>query len=206
MNAIAIPTHNRPALLQQTMNSIFAAVGSNEWTIMLCPESSPPRGCRLNTHEACRRAISNGAEWVLYLEDDVVLAKDALLLCKAFIEAQQSGILCLRRWHDSQQLDKPNEVAKANHGLLGDGFLFHCDAWQFLSSWWFRDEPQMGGKMWDWSVSYGLGAQQIQQWRPFVNRSRNIGAHGTHSTSAADLNHFGPCYDGTPITEFVFTP
>lgn len=205
MKAIAIPTNDRPKLLQRCVASVQTAIGFSNWMIFACPESEPKRGCRRNTHEACQHAIDCGSHWVLYLEDDVIISPDALILCDAFIDSGKPGILCLRRWHDSQT---PNHdlISPANHGLLGDGFLFPATLWPFLSEWWFRDEPAMGGKMWDWSVSYGLDKQGILQWRPLVNRSKNIGTHGTHSTDGGDLNHFGECYQGEPVKQFRFEP
>jgi hypothetical protein len=204
MRTICIPTNDRPELLAECVGSINRASHASDWIVFACPETSPKRGCRANTHEACRNAADSGASWILYLEDDVVISPDALLLCDAFIQRDAAqGILCFRRWHDTQT-DEAAIVRPANHGLLGDGFLFPSSLWPFLSSWWFRDEPEMGGAMWDWSVSYGLDKAGIPQWRPMINRSRNIGITGTHTKSGADLNHFGPCYSGEPVKKFEF--
>lgn len=204
MKVISLPTHNRPALLAQTRAAIAAAVGASDWLLCECPDSSPPLGCRLNTFRACRLAVERGASWVLYLEDDILVSRDALTLCSQFAAEPLPGILCLRRWHASQDLAAPALVASAPHGLLGDGFLFPAALWSYLSSWWLRDEPGMGGAMWDWSVSWALARDVVPQWRPLVNRSRNIGVRGTHAASGADLNHFGPAYEGEPVARFTF--
>lgn len=200
MKTIAMPAIGRKEQSAVT-DSILACPEHSSWPLLITLDTHRI-GCRKNTHRACERAVDAGADWIFYLEDDVVVSRDALTLCDQFIGTYLPGILCLRRWHRDQDLTVPDLVSAANHGLLGNGFLFHRSNWPFLSSWWFREDA---GPMWDWSVSYGLETNNIPQYRPLVNRSQNIGVNGTHTVNGTDPNHFGPCYAGQPVTAFKFT-
>lgn len=223
MKTISIPVNNRPQCLSKALKSIGDCVGHENWLlIMQCepaaqlPDFLPCRsvirtnknqlGCRLNTLMAVRAAYEAGSDWNLYTEDDVILSEDALTLCDAFAQEGREGVLVLRRWHETQDANAPESVRLAHHGLLGNGFFYHRSLVPFLERWWLRDDPRMGGAMWDWSVAFGMDEERICQWRPMVNRSQNIGSKGTHSTSAADPNHFGECYKGKPVSKFVFGP
>lgn len=218
MKTISIPTNDRPDYFQRVVDSILAAEGAKEWTLAIASEpcveirqmvrrmalnmgldrveireNPKKQGCRKNTFLAVQFAKDLGSDFNLYLEEDTVISPDALTLCDQWLEKHLPGVLCLRRWHTAQDLNRPNEVViQNNQGLLGDGFAFGMDLFPFLEKWWFLDDPKAGGKMWDWSVDYGLNLENIPQWRPLVNRSRNIGVSGTHTSTDQDLNRFGP--------------
>jgi hypothetical protein len=223
LKAICIPTNDRPDLLAQCLDSIRAANGNQNWTLVFSCEPNqavaelisrigswsihfnrnPAKlGCRLNTFLAAAFANALGAELVLYLEDDCVISKDALLMADAFSESGKRGLLCLRRWHDTQSNDS-HAVRVDLHGLLGGGMAYRPELFPILRKYWFYQDPSMGGEMWDWSVDWGLRRESISTWRPMINRSMSIGTIGTHSSSGLDLNLFGPCYEGCE-SQFVF--
>lgn len=219
MKTISIPTNDRPEYLQRVIDSILAADGHEDWTLcfsmepnyqtreiigrlrvpMRCSFNSTQKGCDANTFLAADFAFSLGAEFNLYLEEDTVISKDALTLADEFRarEDNEPSVLCLRRWHASQDVVRPLDVEPANHGLLGNGFAYSMKWYRkHIRSWWFYHTPELGGFGWDWSLSWGLEKQGIRQYRPLVNRSQNIGVSGTTTSSGHDLNHFGECYHG----------
>lgn len=216
MKAICIPTNNRPELLTQCLGSIKAAKKNDGWTLVFSCEPNqavaelisrlgnwpiyfnrnPVRfGCRLNTFMAAAFAHALEADVTLYLEDDCVISPDALVLVDEFIASEKPGILCLRRWHETQSNDS-RAVRPAPHGLLGDGMAFKREMFPLLRKYWFYQNSKMGGEMWDWSVDWGLCTEGVPAWRPMINRSRNIGTIGVHTSGGSDPNHFGPCYEG----------
>ncbi len=223
MKTISIPVGGRSGMLARCLKSIGEAEGHEEWSLVFTCEPnsnhfSVPHceaafcftnnfrlGCRVNTFYAIACAHVLGSTFNLYLEDDVVISPDALLMADAFAASGKAGILCLRRWHNAQQ-SIPDEVTPANHGLLGDGFAYHRKDWLTIAKYWFDDRPGQGGQMWDWSVDAGLVREGVPCWRPWMNRSQNIGTQGTHTATGADLNHFGGCYLGEPVRAFKFTP
>lgn len=224
MKTISIPTNNRPDLLARCLESVLAADGFDNWTLVFSCEAdvdvravlnkspmswhvhfNPVRyGCRLNTFLAAAFANAVGSDFNLYLEDDCVISRDALTLCDQFALSGKPGVLCLRRWHETQSQDA-KLVQLAPHGLLGNGFAYRREMFPLLQKYWFHDHPDATGFMWDWSVDWGMAQERVPQWRPMINRSRNIGLNGTHTQGGGnDLNHFGPCYGGEPVKEFRF--
>ena len=162
-------------------------------------------GIHVNTFLAANLAHQLGSKINIYLEDDIIVSTDVLRLVDQFIVSQKPGMLCLRRWHKTQETNNPNLVQPALHGLLGNGFAWESKYWtNNIRPWWFVIDSKCGGFMWDWSVSYGLDLQGIQQWRPMINRSQNIGIHGTHNNAGTDLNHFGELYTGPTVEHFEF--
>lgn len=160
------------------------------------------KGCRANTHAAVQFAHDLGSDFNVYVEDDIIVSRDALTLADAFHDSRESGVLVMRRWHTTQELDKPDIVKPDFHGLLGNGFAWNRDMHSFLTGHWFVNTPKL--PMWDWSVDAGLANARVLCWRPMVNRTTSIGVHGTHCTNSLDQNLFGPMYEGEPVTQFKF--
>lgn len=228
MKTISIPTNDRPQYLRQVLESIRACPEHEDWVLVFSCEPNHEikqlintinwmglyvstnivnrrTGINTNTFLAASLAFSLGSKFNLYLEEDVVISRDTLAMADQFYREKVNGVLCLRRWHHSQKMDEPTRVQPANHGLLGNGFAWRRELWEkTIRPWWFWYEPNLPAFGWDWSVSYGLDNQRIRQWRPMVNRSRNIGVQGINTASGSDLNHFGPLYDGAPVNRFEF--
>lgn len=224
MKTISIPTNDRPDYLRRVLSSISRADRCEDWVIAFSCEpnvevrkfitslsipyyasfNSTRRGCWVNTFLAVDFAMSIGSDFNLYLEDDVVISPDALVLCDEFArQLNHKDVLVLRRPHDAQT-DQIDRVTPVISGLFGDGFAFSREMWPAIRAGWFSDKMAM----WDWSVQEYLISRSLEivQWRPCVNRSQNIGVQGTHTTHGTDPNHFSPCYSGTPVKEFRFEP
>jgi hypothetical protein len=212
--------------LQQVLDSILACPDHDEWTLVFSCEPNQsifamveainwiPRyasvnlinmraGINTNTFLAASVAHSMGSEFNIYLEEDVVISRDALTMASQFYEKNIDGVLCFRRWANTER-DQPDTVEPANHGLLGDGFAYPRGLWEkTIRPWWFWYEPTVPFG-WDWSVGYGLDTRKVRQWRPLCQRSQNIGHFGTNTQGGADPNRFSPRYSGEPIKTFVF--
>lgn len=225
MNAIALPANNRPELLAQFLGSLSHCAGVEDWALVAscephatvigllekftaCPvcvfRNAVQMGCRANTFLAALSAHRIGANFTLYVEDDLTLSRDALTLAGQFRRSGKPGVVALRRWAKTEDVSRPDDVTPACHGLLGDGFGWHRETWPLLQRFWFWFGDGVGGDMWDWSVSWGLDQHRVQQWRPLVQRSTNHGTNGTHSNQASDPNRCTPCYTGnTPRFNFI---
>lgn len=218
MKTISIPVNNRPEHLKRVLDSIAAAEGHEEWLVVFScePGTAIPtfksslisvnmfkRGCWVNTFLAADLAMTFGSTLNLYLEDDYLLAPDALTLVSQWNVSGKIGVLCLRRAQDRQDVNRPADVSAERSGLFGCGFAWRGPVWACVREAWFGRDFENKYRMWDHSIAEGL--RDVPQWRPMVNRSFGIGLNGTHSKNAGkDLNLFGPAYDGPPVKEFHF--
>lgn len=232
VKTITLPCYNRPAYLAQTLASIRAARGHSEWTLIFSIDPGNPEvrsiarsttwmparvfrndlklGIDANTFHAAELAFHLGSDYNLYLEDDVVISPDALILASQFqsiAEAPAPAFLVLRRWHTTQDHSKPDVVAHTPaQGLFGNGFAYSmCHYRQHIRSWWFHYTTALACHGWDWSLQYGWETTGVAQYRPCVNRSQNIGVTGTNQSNGVDPNHYSPCYQGC-VESFQFIP
>lgn len=228
MKTISIPVNNRPDCLRAVLASIRACPTWRDWTIVFSCEPKQPHetdqllrtipkaiaannpiklGCWANTFAAAQLAMSAGSTINLYLEDDYLITPDTLTLVDQWSTSMCSGVLCLRRPHDSQDNSQISEVSPMTTGLFGCGFAWRSNLWNQVRSAWMARDRDGNYAMWDISICEDLRRNKVMQWRPLVNRSHGIGLHGTHTHgSGADLNLFGPAYDGEPINKFYFIP
>lgn len=226
MKTISIPTFNRPALLAQCIAAIDAAKGNAEWTVVFSCEPHEETvkvaarwehatyisrnairlGIWHNTFHAASVAMALVPSVNLYLEDDYLITPDTLTMVDQWKASGRPGVLCLRRWHESQLYNRPAVVAPAPHGLLGCGFAWRLEDWPLIRRAWFSPDEHGVYSMWDIGAAHFLNTARIAQWRPMVSRSNGIGTLGTHSRNGADQNLFGPAYAGTPVSEFTFVP
>lgn len=221
MKTISIPTNDRLNLLECCLESIRAAIGVDEWTLVFNCEPNQPvcdyvsriswapvyfnrnpvqMGCWVNTFLAANFAMSLGSDFNLYLEDDIIISRDALALTNQFWKTPYH-VLCLRR-PEKVITKEPDRVSAFKGGLLGDGFAWRKELWPVIRSLWFGRSHQ-GFSMWDWSLEDGMKAANISQCRPCMNRSQNIGISGTHQRGY-DPNRHSPCYGGPPVANFRF--
>lgn len=227
MKTISIPTNNRPELLQQCLEAILKCPENDDWTPVFSCEPHPETisvveryskrwkdariwynpvqmGIHTNTFLAPAFAMALYPEFNLYLEDDIVVAADALALCEQFRVSGLPGMVAFRRWHKTEDAGRPLDVQPNGHGLLGDGFAWHARDWPLIRRFWFYYQDGIPGDMWDWSVSWAMdNVLRTPQWRPLVPRSQNIGIIGQNQR-AYDENRHSPCYGGTPVERFNF--
>lgn len=204
MKTISIPVYNRPQYLRQCLDSIKSAEHSPDWMIVFSAEpgceevlgmiraidwidtkisiNSFKRGIDVNTFLAADLAYQLGSTFNLYLEDDVVISKDALIMAEWFSYspfAVEQSVLCLRR--TVEDLSKSKTLADS-FGPIAEGLGYDTKWWpKHLRSYWFAFDRRMMGFGWDWSVSFKLNEFKFKQYRPCINRSRNIGTIGTNT-------------------------
>lgn len=212
MKAICMPVFNRPELLRQALDSICENKAT-DWRVYLSVDWSYKSkeidqiirdyhfkgvqfvvwgngtnlGCSLNAFTVCSTAISQGAEAILYMEDDIVLSPDALALCDWYLNQlndpndYHAGIALCRR--EGNVIGRPEAIEhnSSSQGLLGQSWCFTRKQWfDFaLGHWWSlpdRGHPDI----WDWAL--GWKAQQLGKsiMRPYLSRARHIGATGFH--------------------------
>lgn len=225
MKTISIPTNDRVELLAQTLESLHAAEGIADWVLVFScePDAKVERlvadvgswastyvhrnpckmGCWVNTFLAANFAMQLGSDLNLYLEDDIIISRDALTLVDQF-EKTNAKILALRR-PESTLAPNPIFVKPFVGGLFGDGFAWRKDLWPLIRCLWFAADGKGNLSMWDLALEEGLRRANISQVRPLMNRSQNIGITGTHQKSY-DANRHSPCYTGQPISRFIFQP
>lgn len=133
-------------------------------------------GVRNNPYRALTLAFDvMGAEYVLYFEDDVVLAPDGLDLARWFMESGSDKLL-LRLFNDSVAL-RPVEDILVTDTMSTLGLVIRRQGWQtILKPNWYNDHhkfaPQQG---WDWSVGAFLNEKNISLLMPAMSRSLHIG-------------------------------
>jgi len=214
--------HNRPDCLQRALEALGKAEGHAGWRLFLSVEPgrenvtweiiesfkamdvvvsshSHVLGCDQNTFLAAALAMAAGSDYNLHLEDDIVISRDALLLCDWLFRPENKreyNVLALRRL--KEDASKPNRVAPSHDGLLGCGWAWCKEDWaEHIRHWWLYYERGMPGKGWDLAMPWMLDKFGYRQWRPWVNRSKSIGYSGAHTPDGHfDPNMHGPCYDG----------
>jgi hypothetical protein len=228
MRTISIPVYNRPQYLRQCLDSIKAAEHDVDWVLVISaepgvgPESdqvfnmiheidwietkisfnSFKRGIDVNTFLAADLAHQLGSTFNLYLEDDVVVGRDALIMAEWFSSspfAVEPSIMCLRR--KVEDLSKPSTLAEQNEGPLAEGLGYDTKWWpKHFRGYWLGYDRRMVGFGWDWSLSWKLNEFKFKQYRPFVNRARNIGMIGTHTPpNWFDPERCSPEYAGKEV-------
>lgn len=227
MKTISMAVNNRPQLLRSVLESIRGAEGHENWTLVFSLEpgclecqqmvgevdwmetrvsyNTFRLGCDVNTFMAADLAASFGSEFNLHLEDDILIAKDALLMAEAFMarpESRDRSIVALRRIYED--FSDPCTLKPSHDGLLGCGFGYRTKFWhRWLRGWWLYYESLMPGYGWDLQMAWMLHSHDFIQFRPLMNRSMNIGgAGGTHATGH-DPYQASPMYSGL-VREFNF--
>lgn len=153
------------------------------------------RGVTHNPFEMLTRMFANGAEAVLYLEDDVVLASDALKLASWFFEhPDRDQYLCLNLYNGaSDEAADPELVGAANEfNALGVGITRY--QWEnYFSQHWYQNPA-------GWDYSIGDVAKRVPSLTPAISRSHHIGRElGTWY----DASRHDAVYCGNPMCTTV---
>lgn len=145
-------------------------------------------GPELNPFVSINRAIVDGADAVLYFDDDMLLSPDALDLCNWYLDqthlhdpATHVGInLCTK----ASDPALPNSVTDLEtwEGLVSQGNCFTAAQWRnFIRRNWNRYDPTfMDGDGYDWAWTCWAVHLKLKILRPRLSRSQHIGEHGVH--------------------------
>lgn len=200
---ILVVAYNRPELLKRLYTSLFNQVriledctlltqidyGSPKFdTVLKLARSSdvvayPKRhlGINHNTFEGMRFAYEEiKAEWVIYLEEDLLLSPDALAFlgwCQgASRTLPRVGAYCLcNRVKDRPD---PRLVRYGARRFTGWGFMMHRAVWQQTARKCWLD----GKSMWDNRLANHLRAAGFFNVFPYLSRVTNTGRVGAHLT------------------------
>lgn len=227
MRTISLSTNDRPHYLKETLDALKNCVGVKDWTLVVSLEpniecwdmisqigfmevirlrNQIQRGVNVNTFLAIESAFHLDAEYNVYLEDDVLLSRDALTLARQWAAGDRRHVLAFRRRQQRLVGGERHVELSDEEGLLGCGFVCGCGQWPHLRAHWFEvNPPQHKGETWDLALGDALQREGAKLWRPMINRSRHIGVTGTHTSPSNYVNEplSGPHYEGCE-SEFLF--
>jgi len=136
-------------------------------------------GVKLNPFSIISRAMNDGSEFNVVIEDDIALSEDALGLANWF-SLRSSDYLALCFFNFASQLERRNDIFETNHFTSVGGFAFSVYAWRRLIEYiWCKDE-----RGWDFALNeLTENSAIIKTLHPGLSRARNLGRQGgTHCT------------------------
>lgn len=141
-----------------------------------------------NTHDIINKAYSNGSEYNIHLEDDVIVSPDITQLADWYGQNEFNNIFCLcfpnvKSGQAVCKLDTParavvrsSEIYETNRSGL-HGFA-HCtrrrEWFDFISA------STFGHNGWDWGWAWEINHRKMDTLIPYVTRCDHLGTHGVH--------------------------
>lgn len=225
--SICLPVFNRPDLLRKSVDSINRLKGISWWHIYAQVEPSAStnesldiirsisncaslsitvnqqiKGVLRNPIECIDSAIKDGADLVLYLEDDLEVSRDALLFVETasrsqdFDQVYAAGNLhfsgCSNNAHLTfcdQVCASVSNVAIRSQFLSSLGLFFtRSQYYSFIRPSWHRSPLKVRdlngniGAGWDYALTEALLERNNKTLQSIVPRVRHCGINGVHST------------------------
>jgi GR25 family glycosyltransferase involved in LPS biosynthesis len=208
---IAISAYNRPEYSQRSLAAIFGAKGftpekyrifcaldcyadgsfnQNVYNIYqffgVIPDvAEQKRGCNYNVKKALELAWEDNPDFVLMIEDDIIISDDALQYIEWAAEKYKNdySVHTIGLWGHDKQPSLP--VSQKEHGKVMRQNYFTCWGWgtwkdrweEMLATWTTGDDSHETS--WDVIVSSHLG--EMDEILPVVSRAYNCGEYGgTH--------------------------
>jgi hypothetical protein len=156
-------------------------------------------GVRLNPFNVLDYVFYKGSALNVYLEDDLVLAPDALELAAWYgqsLEDDRLGgrrTLCLRL-HSPSRGGEPAQAVAFERSFVPLGFVLTREQWtRYFRPAWFEDGHDLAPSVgWDFSVQARLRRDpDLHVAAPVLGRSNHIGAVGTHMSPAENERAYG---------------
>ena len=235
--AIVTTAYNRPELLLNLLESIAKADDIHKWKVYIgidpsdCLEqnvaaikqyqdrlniefaiNTEKKGVRLNPFATLDNTFSQATDYILLLEDDLTISKDALTACHKLAQEKlnQPNILAanlLMTTCCSESIFEPVDPAEysalANifietHFFSSCGLLISKKQWEkYFKANWFTDEPLMvdwrGNKAVGWDMAMNrllLMSPQLKVIQSLIPRVNHHGRIGTHVTSSFQERSF----------------
>lgn len=239
MNAITISMWRRPGYSRQTIEALSRCLGFENWKVFvginpyedlaitdelealathLLPGGVITRrpedvGCNLNVKMLHDKALED-SDFVLHLDDDVILARDALRLCEWVIpfgqDLENQTMSCWKvhpGWMPGH-LDKP--PGEDSNVSRQKAFMVYAwgtwrDRWSEMRQKWPSAYFPEGPDSYDWVVDQGelSGKSQIV---PNVSRAISIGAKdGLHKDTDIILPYWAGMDGFKPVETFTKT-
>jgi hypothetical protein len=230
---VSLTVCDRPHYLRRTLDSLArndlrgwhlvialepgsAACASLCHSISFMPKiiiANPERlGVRGNPFNLLDYVFYKGSRLNVYVEDDLVLAPDALALA-AWYGGQLAGdvldgrrTLCMRLFVPSRG-GEPCEAVRFEHEFAPIGFVLGREQWQrYFRPVWFDDAHQLAPSVgWDWSVQARLRRDpELAVAAPALSRSNHIGDVGTHMTPAVNRASYGHVVLAAPTAPVAY--
>jgi hypothetical protein len=210
---IAISAYNRPEYSRRSLAAIIGAVGYspekyNIFCAIDCNENgktndeifsiyapysismaTKKRGCNYNVKEALEFAWQDNPDFVLLIEDDVIISDDALLYIEWAAEKYKDdpSVHTIGLWGHDRQLSLP--LSEKDHSKVMRKNYFSCWGWGTWKDRWEEMEKKWttGGDhketSWDTIVSSHL--KETDEILPVISRAYNCGEQGgTHRGAA----------------------
>src|SRR5574340_426440 len=128
-------------------------------------------GCDRNMFRSISQCFEYGSEFHVQIEDDTLLAPDALDLADWFFNHPERDNYVLLNLHaHSKDLSQPLDIHE-HYGFTSWGWAITREMWER----WIL--PNWGGKhrvhpmRWDWSVSYALRKNGLKTLSPILSRT-----------------------------------
>ena len=190
-----LTTHDRPEYLSRVLDSIdknnLTSVEIHVGAEPGCPKNislleqhgirkihvnKTKLGVRENPFSVLSQVFDEGADYNIYLEEDVVLAPDAFALARWYTQlASFDGFLCGLLLNYSSDPTRPSDIDSGNQ-FNALGFVLSKFQWNnyFKPAW--HTDP----RGWDWSITSGPIAAGHISLVPALARSNHSGAIGTY--------------------------
>lgn len=233
---ICIPTYNRPEYLIESLGALSKCVGLDQYQIVTSEEPGFPEtqivldkllptlgipvsrnlnpvrlGNTLNLEQNFIRGFATGAEWVISLEDDVVLARDGLKWLEWAINTywDEDRIVGASAW-SRFGTDKPKEEQLSQCALGWQFMPWGCaiNKQRFDELRFIFQEAEKDGFAWDMKLSMYMPLNHCMQLQPLVSRAQNIGKIGNATDEAFWREHhyvtnfIGEVWPDYPLVKF----
>jgi len=206
---ICMPTYNRPEYLKATLDALSKCIGLENYEIITSEEPCPEvdelltrelatldiestrhkNKERLGNIKNCKRVFelgfATGAEWIFGLEDDIVLAKDALLWMEWAINKywdEDRVIACSAfTFQGKEYYYKPENLSKSYLSAINFspwGWATTKHKWDMFAEGFDNAIRENWIENWDIQASLLMRADNKMQLRPVISRSENIGVIG----------------------------
>ena len=225
--AMALTAFNRPSYLREVLYTLANNTGLADYTLHvgLEPANSEviavcdaiqfmPTVIHRNPHSlgvahnpyATLKAIFDTTDvpGVLYLEDDVILAPDAVRLASWYFEhPEKDNYLCLNLYNHDSRADADPEVVYPDVRFSALALAVTRYNWRtYFEPNWYRD-----GAGWDHSVTGLIAEKQLRILLPAISRSHHIGREGgMFYTSAYDHIYCNNPICTKPASAFRISP
>lgn len=205
---ICIPTYNRPQFLLPVLEALKKCSGLTEFKIVTseepdCPETSKlledmlPKmgvnsvrcynwerlGCAKNVEAAINRGFHFDTDIVVVVEDDVVLARDALQWMRwaARLYQDETRIMAAAAWSHQVEGYIPTtedlSVTMLDSQFIAWGYAVTRERFQEYR--WVFDESVRDKWAWDMKLTMYMPGNLCMVVHPRVSRAQNIGCEGT---------------------------
>lgn len=207
MKAITLPVATRPHYLIQLLSTLKDN-NLEGWTLYINAEPCVEVACvirdidfmpksivvnktclgvRQNPFNTINRAFSDGAEYVVHLEDDLIVSPDLLDLANWYYDNYRHNpteFINYGFFNYESESEEPEQLKIVTDVFTGLGWSTFSACWYkwFVPNW-FNDDinkevwgPQTIG--WDWSMASVAKTETLRSLQPHCSRSNHIGRNG----------------------------